>query len=131
MMVQKIISSLKSDIREHVIPCLDDILIFSKDEQEHIVILEHVHPAFDQNGIMLKPDKSSLFCDNIDYLGFCGFHSTLLLKFTKKNQDSNSNFLPKECSKDVQCSIKTKIAQPLPRFWQGVYYNPCPLCTRV
>ena len=70
MMVQKIISSLKSDIREHVIPCLDDILIFSKDEQEHIVILEHVHPAFDQNGIMLKPDKSSLYCDNRDYLGF-------------------------------------------------------------
>ena len=49
---------------------LDDILIFSESEEEHLEHLDIVMNILQQNGLKLNIDKCQFFKSNIDYLGF-------------------------------------------------------------
>eukprot|EP00775_Hariotina_reticulata_P015236 gene15236-biopygen2480 len=49
---------------------VDDILIFSKTPEEHIVHVRKVLEALNKVGIKLHPDKSLFACDVVEYLGF-------------------------------------------------------------
>ena len=49
---------------------LDDILIFSESEEQHLEHLEIVMKILQQNGLRLNIDKCQFFKSNIDYLGF-------------------------------------------------------------
>jgi len=49
---------------------VDDILIFSKTPEEHVVHVRKVLEALNNVGIKLHPDKSLFACDVVEYLGF-------------------------------------------------------------
>ena len=48
---------------------LDDIIIFSKDPDEHITRLEGVFEKLAKVGLKLKPSKCEFFCSSLKYLG--------------------------------------------------------------
>ena len=48
---------------------LDDLIIYSKTEEEHLVRLHAVLERFMENGLKLKPSKCNFFCTEISYLG--------------------------------------------------------------
>ena len=48
---------------------LDDVIIFSKTEEEHLIRLRAVLERFQENGLKLKPSKCQFFCTEITYLG--------------------------------------------------------------
>ena len=48
---------------------LDDVIVYSKTEEEHLVHLRTVLERFMENGLKLKPSKCNFFCMEINYLG--------------------------------------------------------------
>ena len=48
---------------------LDNVIIYSKTEDEHLVRLRAVLERFMENGLKLKPSKCNFFCTEINYLG--------------------------------------------------------------
>ncbi|MCP3663128.1 MAG: RNA-directed DNA polymerase [Gammaproteobacteria bacterium] len=48
---------------------LDDILLYHNGMQEHLDRLAQVFQAYGEGGIRLKPSKTQLFREEIDYLG--------------------------------------------------------------
>ena len=48
---------------------LDDVIIFSKTEEEHLIRLRAVLERFQENGLKLKPSKCQFFRTEITYLG--------------------------------------------------------------
>ena len=48
---------------------LDDIIIFTKTQEEHIDRLSKVFQKLDEAGLRLKPSKYELFRDRLEYLG--------------------------------------------------------------
>ena len=48
---------------------LDDVIIFSKTEEEHLIRLRAVLERFRENGLKLKPSKCQFFRTEITYLG--------------------------------------------------------------
>ena len=48
---------------------LDNIIIFSKTPEDHIVRLRKVFKKLDEAGLQLKPSKCELFKDRLEYLG--------------------------------------------------------------
>ena len=48
---------------------LDDVIIFSKTEEEHLIRLRAVLERFRENGLKLKPSKCQFFHTEITYLG--------------------------------------------------------------
>ena len=48
---------------------LDDVIIYSKTEEEHLVCLRAVLECFMENGLKLKPSKCNFFRTEINYLG--------------------------------------------------------------
>ena len=48
---------------------LDDVIIYSKKEEEHLVCLYMVLEQFMEQGLKLKPSKCNFFCTKISYLG--------------------------------------------------------------
>ena len=48
---------------------LDDVIVFSKTEDEHLVHLHTILERFMENGLKLKPSKCNFFCTEINYLG--------------------------------------------------------------
>ena len=48
---------------------LDDMIVYSKTEDEHLVHLRAVLERFMENGLKLKPSKCNFFCTEINYLG--------------------------------------------------------------
>ena len=48
---------------------LDDVIIYSKTEEEHLVHLRTVLERFMENGLKLKPSKCNFFRTEINYLG--------------------------------------------------------------
>ena len=55
---------------EFVFVYLDDILIFSETEEQHLEHLEIVLKILQQNGLRLKIEKCQFFQSSIDYLGY-------------------------------------------------------------
>ncbi len=49
--------------------CLDDILIFSKNWQEHLQHLHQVFTALADNGLRINPDKCTFAVSEVDCLG--------------------------------------------------------------
>ena len=48
---------------------LDDVIIYSKTEEEHLVHLRPVLERFMEHGLKLKPSKCNFFCTEISYRG--------------------------------------------------------------
>ena len=48
---------------------LDDIIVYSKTPEEHLVRLEMVFQRLEQAGMKLKPSKCSFFCRSVSFLG--------------------------------------------------------------
>ena len=48
---------------------LDDVIVYSKTEDEHLVCLRAVLEQFMENSLKLKPSKCNFFCTEINYLG--------------------------------------------------------------
>ena len=48
---------------------LDDVIIYSKTEEEHLTSLRAVLERFMENSLKLKPSKSNFFRTEINYLG--------------------------------------------------------------
>ena len=48
---------------------LDDVVIYSSMQEEHLVLLREVLEQFRLNGVKLKPSKCSFFQQEIEYLG--------------------------------------------------------------
>ena len=48
---------------------LDDVIVYSKTEEEHLVHLRAVLERFMENGLKLKPSKCNFFRTEINYLG--------------------------------------------------------------
>ena len=53
----------------HVLPYLDDILIFSKTYDEHLLNVARVLEAHRKANIKIEPRKTQLFCKRVAYLG--------------------------------------------------------------
>ena len=68
---QQIMDSVLADLKfSCVLIYLDNINVFSKTFNEHLVHLEQVFIRLAQNNLKLKPKKCHFFKDRIDYLGF-------------------------------------------------------------
>ena len=48
---------------------LDNMIIYSKTEEEHLIHLQAVLERFMEHGLKLKPSKCNFFCTEISYLG--------------------------------------------------------------
>ena len=48
---------------------LDDMIVYSKTEEEHLVCLCAMLEQFMEHGLKLKPSKCNFFCTEISYLG--------------------------------------------------------------
>ena len=48
---------------------LDDVILYSKTEEEHLVHLRTILERFMEHGLKLKPSKCNFFCTEISYLG--------------------------------------------------------------
>ena len=48
---------------------LDDVIVYSKTEEEHLVHLCAILERFMEHGLKLKPSKCNFFCTEISYLG--------------------------------------------------------------
>ena len=48
---------------------LDDVIVYSKTEEEHLVRLRAVLERFSEHGLKLKPSKCNFFHTEISYLG--------------------------------------------------------------
>ena len=68
---QRLIESVMSDLRDEGVFCyLDDLLIHSKDKQEHLSTLEKVFKRLSDSGLAIALDKCEFGVDNINYLGY-------------------------------------------------------------
>ena len=47
---------------------LDDVIVFSKIEEEHLKHLHIVFDCFQEHNLRLKPTKCKFFCNEINYL---------------------------------------------------------------
>ena len=48
---------------------LDDVIVYSKTEEEHLVCLRAILEQFMEHSLKLKPSKCNFFCTEISYLG--------------------------------------------------------------
>ena len=48
---------------------LDDVIVYSHTEEEHLTRLRAVFERFRESGLKLKPSKCNFFCTEINYLG--------------------------------------------------------------
>ncbi|MFM7683209.1 MAG: reverse transcriptase domain-containing protein, partial [Bacteroidota bacterium] len=55
---------------ENVANFIDDIIIFSKNEQEHLIHLENVFKKLSENNITLNPEKCNFFQNEVKILGY-------------------------------------------------------------
>ena len=66
---QRLMDELLGEI-PHVFVYLDDILIASVDEQQHLKDLEEVFRILDENGLTINRDKCELGKPSLDFLGY-------------------------------------------------------------
>ena len=58
-------------LRKGVLVFMDDILIYSKSLDEHLVLLKHVFDIIQQHQFFIKLSKCSFAQQEIEYLGHC------------------------------------------------------------
>ena len=66
---QQLILIVLQDCSEFAIPYLDDIIIFSRSEQEHLKHIEIIFKNLKEPGLKLKESKCNFFKQEIHYLG--------------------------------------------------------------
>ena len=54
---------------EGVVCYLDDLLVYSRSIEEHIVLLDRVFGLLKRHKLYLKESKCSLFLDRVNFLG--------------------------------------------------------------
>ena len=69
-MINKIIQTLSHDVQKCILTYLDDFKFFTETLEEHERVLMAVLEAFQNNGLLLKTEKSKHFQSQIDYFGF-------------------------------------------------------------
>ncbi|CAI7781367.1 unnamed protein product [Closterium sp. NIES-54] len=52
-----------------VIVCLDNILVYSRDKQQHLADLEAVFKVLDEHRLLTKGSKCDFFHDRLEFLG--------------------------------------------------------------
>ena len=58
------------DLLDHgVLVYLDDVLVYSKNVADHVVLLNKVFALFAKHKLYLKESKCSLFLDKVNFLG--------------------------------------------------------------
>ena len=69
---QRLLETIFADmIGENVLIYLDDIILFSKTEEEHELLLGKALRKLTEAGLSLKPEKCYYFQKEIEYLGHC------------------------------------------------------------
>ena len=66
---QQLISIVLQDCGDFVVAYLDDIIIFSKNEEEHLKHIEIIFKKLKEVGLKLKESKCDFFKQEIHYLG--------------------------------------------------------------
>ena len=66
---QQLISIVLQGYSDFAIACLDDIIIFSKNEAEHLEHIEIIFQKLKETGLKLKESKCDFFKKEIHYLG--------------------------------------------------------------
>ena len=61
---------LKEDLGKGLIVYLDDVLVYSSNEQDHLKLLAKLFKKFSRAGILLNPSKCQFGRIELDYLGF-------------------------------------------------------------
>ena len=86
---------------------LDDVLVFSKTFEQHLLDLNEVLNRFQLSGLKLKPAKCSFGAQEVEYLGYnIGHHG---IKISTKKLAAVVNLKPRETNKllySFLCSIK-------------------------
>ena len=70
---QKLISMVLQDCSEFVMAYLDDIIIFSRNEHEHLKHMQIIFQKLIDAGLKLKESKCDFFKKEIHYLGHPNF----------------------------------------------------------
>lgn len=69
---QKMLNHIfKKYLWKFIIVYMDDILIYSKSKNEHLNHLRVVFEILKELGFKLKPSKTKVFKNEIEFLGFC------------------------------------------------------------
>ena len=66
---QKVMTDTLKSCRQFCLVCLDDIIVFSKSYEEHMLHLEQVFSALQTRHFVLNPPKCELMVPTINYLG--------------------------------------------------------------
>uniref|UniRef100_A0A0N5C5K1 RNA-directed DNA polymerase n=1 Tax=Strongyloides papillosus TaxID=174720 RepID=A0A0N5C5K1_STREA len=67
---QRIMDHIFSDMRSSILVYIDDIIVFSNTEEEHLHILEEFFHRIIDSGLKLRMDKSRFGVRQLKYLGF-------------------------------------------------------------
>lgn len=82
---------------------LDDILILSKTEEEHLVYIDKILLALSENKLTASPGKCSFFQDSVKFLGFV--ISTTGISMDPEKLKSISEWPFPRSLKDLQCFL--------------------------
>ena len=67
---QRVMNNVFFDLLDHgLLIYLDDILIYSKTQEEHKTLLQKVFKLLQQNQLYIKESKCSLFLESVEFLG--------------------------------------------------------------
>lgn len=66
---EKAITRIFAPLKRNALIYINDILLFSKTEKEHVKLLMEFHKIVKDHGIMLLKKKMILNVDSIDFLG--------------------------------------------------------------
>ena len=61
---------LRHHLDKMVVAYLDDILVYSENEAEHVQHVREVLDCLGQNGLLLKPEKYEFHKEKVDFLGY-------------------------------------------------------------
>ena len=108
---------------------LDDMIVFSKTEEEHLWCLCVVFQHFREHNLKLKPSKCEFFCHEINYLAHHG--SKEGVQPSKENLKAVAEFVPPQTYTKIWAFLGlvghypqfikafAQVAQPLPEHLSG------------
>ncbi len=85
---------------------IDDVIIYSKSEEEHLKHIDQFLEVIEKSGFKIKPKKTQLFRTKLNFLGH-----TISAKGVQPNQDKVEAIKaipPPRRTKDIQIILKQK-----------------------